>query len=103
MQLHPVGPFIGKNMEFHLSLIKVPSIKKMTGLQVFDLMVNARHVRGDYWIFEGDPLALLVNAEIFTEGIGESYGDLNDDELIDYCKEVFNEDLSKEPQPFEMY
>lgn len=89
-------------LQFGVTLIKVPQLRSMTGVQVFDLMVNARHVAGRYWIFEGDEDALLADVTVVSSGITGGHGDMDDDELKAHCKEVFGIDLSAEPPTWKM-
>lgn len=78
-------------MEFHVKLIKAPSLNDLSGWDVFDLMFNARHVAGNYWIFEGDIESLLCGdrVSIIEQGTTDGFGDLNDTELLSHCHEIF--------------
>lgn len=79
---------------FAVKLIRVASLDSLSGLDVFELMVNARHVGGDFWIFEGDIESLGVQAEIAAEGVTEGTGDMNEFELVQHCEEIFGVTLS---------
>lgn len=82
-------------MEFQVNLINVPDLDDLTGWEVFDLMINARHVAGNYWIFEGDIGSLLCSDDITLAdiGISEGFGDLNDEEILEHCRDVFGMSL----------
>ena len=87
---------------FEVQLIRVPPIEQLTGPQVFLLMINARHVAGDYWIFEGDidtfPFHVLIVETSTTEG----FGDMNDRELIEHCHDIFGMDFNDENPSYKM-
>lgn len=72
-------------MLFEVNLIKVPPLKDMSGADVFELMVNARHIKGDYWMFEGMVEALVVGVKVVDTGVTEAHGDMSDTNFIDYC------------------
>ena len=54
---------------------------------------NCIHVKGDYWIFEGDEEALSGRFEIMAEGSVPSLGGLSQKELLDICQESFGVEL----------
>lgn len=82
-------------MDFGVKLLRVPPIDQLSGWDVFELMVNARHVGGDFWVFEGDTESLSVaDMKIVGDGITEGYGDLNDEQLTKHCEEIFDVVLS---------
>lgn len=82
-------------ISFAVKLIRVPPISDLSGWDVFGLMVNARHVSGDYWFFEGDVEALDVSGavEVVADGVTEGIGDMNDRELKSHCEEIFGVEL----------
>ena len=85
-------------MQFAVKLIIVPYISKMSGWDVFTLMVNARHVAGRFWIFEGDVESLGIDdIEIAVEGVTEGTGDFDEKELVRHCESIFDINLSSEP------
>ena len=81
-------------MLFEASLIRVidctPEGKK-------DLEINCMHVKGPYWIFEGDIdfIGEGIKLEIVEEGIVPSLGGLSERELIKVCKESFDVNVRK--------
>lgn len=82
-------------MWFSVKLLRVPPIQSLTGWDVFELMVNARHVGGDFWIFEGDVESLgVAGVEMVAEGEAQAYGDMSDEDLVSYCEGVFDITLS---------
>ncbi|MGB0600532.1 MAG: hypothetical protein ACPGLY_27970 [Rubripirellula sp.] len=87
---------------FLVKLISVKPISELSSWELFDLMANARHVAGKYWIFEGDVESLLADAEVHAEGETEGTGDFNDEELVDHCEDIFGIDLDEEPASWQM-
>jgi len=78
-------------MEFAVKLLRVPSLDKLSGWDVFALMSNARHVGGDFWIIEGEEWALQVpDIEVVAEGITEGYGNMNGGQVVAHCEEIFD-------------
>ena len=78
------------DIEFWVLLIKTRP--DQTKLATKSLKENCTHVINNYWIFEGDPEVLewdSVNFEIVEEGAVPCLGDMNQQELIRLCKEVF--------------
>ena len=89
-------------ISFYVKLLKVPPLDKMSGWDVFELMVNASHVAGDFWIYEGDEEAIDVSVEVVAEGVTEGTGDMSREELVEHCDEIFGVDLSDEPASWKM-
>jgi len=88
---------------FAVKLLRVPPIGQLSGWEVFELMVNARHVGGDFWIFEGDAESLDVGkVEVVSEGVTEGTGDMNDDQLVEHCEEIFGVKLSSAAPSWKM-
>ena len=81
---------------FGVKLIKVPPIDTLSSWDVFELMCQARHVAGDYWIFEGDDGCLHVTAEVIAEGITDGTGDYSYSELVTHCEQIFGVLLKNE-------
>jgi hypothetical protein len=50
---------------------------------------NCTHVKGDYWIFEGDEEFISGKFEVLAEGAAPSLGGLSEKELIEICAHVF--------------
>lgn len=78
-------------ISFAVKLIRVPPISDLSGWDVFGLMVNCRHVSGDYWFFEGDVDALDVSGavEVVAAGVTEGVGGMDDREFKSHCEEIF--------------
>lgn len=89
---------------FQVNLIKVPPLASMSGADVFDLMVNARWIGGDYWFFEGEIYALLVGgrSSVVATGVTDGVGDMSDDEFRKHCEEIFGVSLADAPRSWEM-
>jgi len=87
---------------FAVKLIRVAPVSQLSGWDVFELMVNARHVGGDFWLFEGDVESLCVLAEVAGEGVTEGIGDMNDDELRKHCEDIFGVTLSSAAPSWKM-
>jgi len=87
-------------IQFEVKLICVPPMDKLSGWEVFDLMANATHVGGDLWLFEGDEECLLCRPEVLAEGVTEGTGDMED--MLGYCKEIFDYDFDDAPASWEM-
>lgn len=83
-------------MLFGVKLIEVPKISTMSGLQVWSLFVNCRHIAGDLWCFEGDDEALPFNVGILSEGAIDSSheSDYDDEAFVKKCTEVFDWDFT---------
>jgi hypothetical protein len=82
-------------ISFAVKLLRVPPIGRLSGWDVFELMVNARHVGGEFWIFEGDVESLNVaGVDIAGEGVTEGHGDMDDGALVKHCEEIFAVNLS---------
>ena len=90
-------------VSFFVKLLRVPPLDKLSGVDVFELMVNGRHVAGQYWIFEGDVESLSVRIQkVAAEGVSEGFGDMSNDALVDHCEEIFGIDLSEEHPSWKM-
>lgn len=89
-------------MDFEVKLIKVKDLKKLTGVEVFDLMCNAKHIAGDYWIFEGDEESLLSEVSVVDESTSSGTGGLTEEELVEHCSDIFGFDFSKEKPAWKM-
>lgn len=77
-------------LKFLVSLIKVPPIDELSGWEVFELMVNARHVTGDYWMYEGDVEMLNVHGvDEVEQGETVAHGDMPDDDFEKHARTVF--------------
>ena len=88
---------------FAVNLIKAPPLSEMSGREVFELMVSARHVAGPYWFYEGVVEALGVEAEVVANGVSQAIGDLSDEEFVAHCASIFNFlDLAGEPLGWQM-
>jgi len=74
-------------IEFWVSLVRVRH--KGDDEKVFD--TNFTHVKGDYYIFEGDVDYVMetdgVVLEVLEEGAVPGLGDLNETELVNICDE----------------
>ena len=82
---------VGSDIKFAVSLLKVPPLDELSGWEVFDLMVNARHIVGDYWMFEGIVDALIVHGvEVVEEGETVAHGGMDDEEFEKYARTVFD-------------
>lgn len=85
-------------LSFAVKLLRVPPLSELTGWDVFELMVNARHVAQDYWIFEGDVESLDVpSVEVVAEGVTEGTGDMDASELKSHCEEIFGMEIQGKP------
>jgi len=90
-------------MFFLVKLIKVPSIDLLSGWDVFELMVNARHIKGDFWIYEGDVEALCVDdIETICEGETEGHGSMSDERFIKHCEDIFDVSFKDSSPSWEM-
>lgn len=94
--------------EFAVKLIKVPNLGNLTGVQVFELMVNATHVAGNYWIFEGDLIGFNSfndpekEIKVVADGVTEGIGEMDSNELVQHCMDIFGVDLSGEEPGWKM-
>lgn len=77
-------------MDFAVKLIRTRPLTDLTGWDVFDLMRNATHVAGRFWLFEGDEEALLASVEVVAQGVTGPTGDLEGRELLEHCIEIFD-------------
>lgn len=91
-------------MLFGVKLIEVPKISNMTGIQVFSLFINCRHIAGDLWCFEGEPEALPFKVKVLNEGAIDSSheSDYDNEAFVVKCSEVFNWDFSGLPDIYEI-
>lgn len=90
-------------MLFGVKLIEVPPLAELSGFEVFDLMVNARHIAGPFWCYEGDEFVLHVHdVHVRAEGVTEGFGDYDDSEFVKHCEEAFGVDLLFEPPAWKM-
>jgi len=69
-------------MEFMANLIKAEETEF--------ILVNCTHVKGRWWIFEGDLEFFEGDYEFYGEGVVGSLGGLTEDQLIATCLGVFN-------------
>lgn len=86
-------------MLFQVKLIEVPNFIKLSGQQVASLFVNARHIAGNFWCFEGDIEAFDFMVVEQSDGAidSTSHGDYNDEEFVRKCTKVFDWDFTNEP------
>lgn len=91
-------------MVFELKLIRAEPIEELSGWAVFELMGNARHLAGDYWIYEGDVEAFKFSAvKCCGIAVGDIYGDMSHDELLEYASLIFGfNDLKLEAPAWRM-
>ena len=88
------------DIEFWVSLLKVsngnnPAVKAA-------LEANCTHVKGPYWIFEGETECLEddgVAFEVVGEGAVGSLGGLSQPELVAVCLDDLGVDLSAGEEP----
>ena len=84
-------------MQFEVKLIKAPEMNDMSSWDVFELMANARHVSGRYWIFEGDIESLTVPVICIATGITSGTGDMSDAYLYEHACDIFGYEIKSEP------
>ncbi|MCP3961359.1 MAG: hypothetical protein GY719_26220 [bacterium] len=89
-------------MMFEVHLLRVAELAKLTGVEIFELMTNARHIAGRYWMFEGEPEFLGVACEDLAVGSTEAHGDMGGREFIAHATDVFHHDFGDDPQGWEM-
>ena len=85
------------DVEFWVSLIKVSNGNNPAAKAALE--ANCTHVKGPYWIFEGETYCLEgdgVNFEVIGEGAVGSLGGLSQSELVGVCLNDFGVDLNAE-------
>ena len=83
------------DVEFWVSLIKVSNGNNPAAKAALE--ANCTHVKGPYWIFEGETYCLEgdgVNFEVIGEGAVGSLGGISQAELVAVCLNDFGVDLS---------
>lgn len=81
------------NVEFWVKLIKINGIQSKESQK--SLNGNCTHVKGNYYIFEGDEWVLEedgVKFKIIEEGAVGCLGGLTEKQLIKVCEESFGVD-----------
>ena len=89
-------------MLFEVQLIKTRPFPSLSGVEMFDIMVNATHVAGRYFIFEGEVESLLSKVTVVATGVTEGTGDMGWKERVTHCREIFGIDLSDETPWYEI-
>lgn len=79
-------------MLFEVNFIQVPT--NLTPSEEKKLDVNCTHVKGPYWIFEGELWCLDCRLILIDTGVVGCLGDLSQAELIEVCKNAFEFDHS---------
>ncbi|NQT12301.1 MAG: hypothetical protein HQ582_06120 [Planctomycetes bacterium] len=92
-----------ETMEFLVKLIRVPPLAELSGVDVLELMVNARHIGGDFWAFEGDLEALLVpGVDYVGEAATSAFGGMSDDKFAAHCEGLFGSVVRGAPPAWKM-
>ncbi len=85
------------DLQFLVNLIIVA--KDQTDEALAALGANCSYVDNDVWIYEGDMWYLQdfsnVKCRLIGEGVVPTLGDMNQEELIQLCEDVFSVDVRK--------